>query len=366
MEDVWQQKNGRTSCLGRENGFLENSSPFSAHFIFFPRISESQILHLLSKNHSPSLFCNSLFSTPFTFQHRENDHCNVSFIWNRAVLDSETGKFQTLHCSSLEGDMSLEQTLEEEVIAEDNLVEVEVKAEYQQRQWSAGCQAVNVRPAEVEYTWRSLSGRPASTVRVKVRSAMVEDAWQLYSGRLKKHFKQRTPGVALHGAWSAESCADCVSFGERGSSLTNQVSRLVESGTLSSILENTNHPSVSPTVLRTIVNTGRLSVSTDSVEYPCYYRSSIYVDLLCRSPCDYRSSICVDLLCRSPCDYRSSICVDLLCRSSLRLQIIHLCRPTVSIILETTDHPSVSTYCVDHPWDYRSSICVDLLCRSPL
>ncbi|KOM36048.1 hypothetical protein LR48_Vigan02g219800 [Vigna angularis] len=41
--------------------------------------------------------------------------------------------------------------------------------------------------------------------------------------------------------------------------------------------------------------------------------------------------------------------------------IIHLCRPTVSITLVTTDHPSVSTYCVDHPYDYRSSICVDLL-----
>ncbi|KOM42566.1 hypothetical protein LR48_Vigan05g017000 [Vigna angularis] len=68
---------------------------------------------------------------------------------------------------------------------------------------------------------------------------MLEYAWQLENETPQQRtwqlqeeaFQQWTPGVELHGAWSAERCADCVSFGERDSSFTNQVSRLVDSGT---------------------------------------------------------------------------------------------------------------------------------------
>ncbi|KOM27710.1 hypothetical protein LR48_Vigan452s000900 [Vigna angularis] len=81
----------------------------------------------------------------------------------------------------------------------------------------------NVRPWKITYAWQLENETPQ------------QRTWQLQ----KEAFQQRTPGVALHGAWSAERCAKCVSFGERDSSLTNQVSRLEESGTQSPKLLST-------------------------------------------------------------------------------------------------------------------------------
>ncbi|KOM45632.1 hypothetical protein LR48_Vigan06g093800 [Vigna angularis] len=85
----------------------------------------SQPLHLLDllmghlrMNPSPSLFCNLPFSSPITFQNRRNVPCTVSSILDRTTSNSVT-----------EGDASLEETLEEGLLAEENLVEIQVKAE---------------------------------------------------------------------------------------------------------------------------------------------------------------------------------------------------------------------------------------------
>ncbi|KOM31058.1 hypothetical protein LR48_Vigan01g061300 [Vigna angularis] len=110
--------------------------------------STLHLLQLLSRTSQTSLFCNSPFPSPITFQNRRNVRLAVIFLLDRTEFGSELTKWKLLsepgcrtllevkpktlhlgvHCYP-DGGASLEEMLEEENLEDATLVDVEVKAE---------------------------------------------------------------------------------------------------------------------------------------------------------------------------------------------------------------------------------------------
>ncbi|KOM42503.1 hypothetical protein LR48_Vigan05g010700 [Vigna angularis] len=96
LESKWQQKNGRSSCMGRENDFSEKLFPLFCMLRLLPQTSDFLILYLLSRNlHLLSTITHFLLLRS-NFRDRRSDPDVISFPSNRTSSTFESGNSQEL------------------------------------------------------------------------------------------------------------------------------------------------------------------------------------------------------------------------------------------------------------------------------